>query len=144
MPSLRNNIPILKNASTQLLNGVKTGVEKTAEAAFESVKGYMKHEKSVYGALFSKDESRILTWSADGTARLWDIGTDYDFPNEHLPLLLEVATGTIMDDYGNISVLSKEDWETKKMEYITIAENHLTDCKYKKYNLYLKQKQFWE
>jgi WD40 repeat protein len=29
----------------------------------------------VYGALFSHDESRILTWSDDGTARLWDART---------------------------------------------------------------------
>ena len=25
------------------------------------------------GAAFNRDETRILTWSTDGTARLWDI-----------------------------------------------------------------------
>jgi hypothetical protein len=30
------------------------------------------HQSAVNGARFSRDESRILTWSADGTARLWD------------------------------------------------------------------------
>ena len=30
---------------------------------------------SVYGAVFNRDESRILTWSDDKTARLWDAGT---------------------------------------------------------------------
>ena len=29
----------------------------------------------VVGAVFSKDESRVLTWGSDGTARLWAIGT---------------------------------------------------------------------
>ena len=29
------------------------------------------HDGDVFGASFSKDESRILTWSEDGTARLW-------------------------------------------------------------------------
>ena len=33
--------------------------------------GY-EHEKSVKGAVFSKDEKRILTWSDDGSARLWE------------------------------------------------------------------------
>jgi WD40 repeat protein len=32
-------------------------------------------EESVLGAVFSKDETRILTWSADDTARLWDAAT---------------------------------------------------------------------
>ena len=58
----------------------------------------IKYESSVIGALFTKDDSRILTWSRDGTARLWNIEADYDFPNQHLPLLVEVATGTAMDD----------------------------------------------
>ena len=31
----------------------------------------IKHEGSVWGAVFSQDERRILTWSGDGTARLW-------------------------------------------------------------------------
>ena len=33
----------------------------------------LRHEKAVGGAAFSRDESRILTWSDDRTARLWDI-----------------------------------------------------------------------
>jgi hypothetical protein len=33
------------------------------------------HEGVVSGAVFSKDESRILTWSRDGTARLWNAAT---------------------------------------------------------------------
>ena len=32
----------------------------------------MKHEKSVLGAVISKDGQRILSWSDDGTARLWE------------------------------------------------------------------------
>ena len=31
----------------------------------------MRHEEAVGGAAFSQDEQRILTWSEDGTARLW-------------------------------------------------------------------------
>ena len=35
----------------------------------------MRHDGSVGGALFSRDESRILSWSADRTLRLWDAAT---------------------------------------------------------------------
>ena len=32
----------------------------------------MKHKQLVIGAVFSSDQSSILSWSRDGTARLWD------------------------------------------------------------------------
>ena len=35
----------------------------------------MAHDGPVYGALFSRDESRILSWSRDKTLRLWDAAT---------------------------------------------------------------------
>ena len=35
---------------------------------------------NVNGAVFNPDESRILTWSGDGTARLWDISLDEKIP----------------------------------------------------------------
>lgn len=34
--------------------------------------GFIGHEGTVRGAVFSPDLNRILTWSFDGTARLWD------------------------------------------------------------------------
>jgi hypothetical protein len=42
----------------------------------------MPHDGPVHGALFSGDESRVLTWSRDGTARLWDVarGDGQDVP----------------------------------------------------------------
>jgi WD40 repeat protein len=35
----------------------------------------LRHEATMWGAAFSDDESRILTWSEDGTARRWDAAT---------------------------------------------------------------------
>jgi WD40 repeat protein len=35
----------------------------------------MKHDGAVYGAVFDKAEGRILSWSSDGTVRLWDAAT---------------------------------------------------------------------
>lgn len=105
----------------------------------------LKHDRDVSGAVFNHDETRILTWSKDGTARLWDTTIDEDFPKQHLSLLVSVATGTTIDDYGNISALSKEKWEAYRNEYIDICEKHLKTCKYKKKNLYLNyQKPMWD
>jgi WD40 repeat protein len=35
----------------------------------------MKHESEVFGAVFTRDETRILSWSYGGTVRLWDAAT---------------------------------------------------------------------
>jgi len=174
-----NRIYTLHNDNMVRLWNTETG---------EAIGKPMKHEHNVRSAIFFKDGSLILTFSSDGTARLWDAETgeamgepikhvkeemegiallkdnsrilmvsspdivqlwniddaDYDFPKEHLSLLVEVSTGTTMDDSGNVSVLNKEEWETKKQEYIKISEDHLKTCKYKSANIYLnRQKPFW-
>ncbi|MBN1349527.1 hypothetical protein JXJ21_08970, partial [candidate division KSB1 bacterium] len=77
----------------------------------------MKHERSVNGAAFNGDESRILTYSSDGTARLWDISIDLKFPDSQLRLMVEVRTGYQMDDYGNIKAIPTTDWYKKKKTY---------------------------
>ena len=35
----------------------------------------MKHDDLVNGAVLTKDETRILSWSDDHTLRLWDVAT---------------------------------------------------------------------
>jgi len=50
---------------------------------------------------------------------------------------------TKMENYGNVTGLSKDEWEIQKAEYIKVAEEHLKTCKYKSGNLYLKQKEYW-
>lgn len=57
----------------------------------------LKHEGVVKEAVFSKDETRILTWSFDRTARLWDVPGDLDFPQEYFSLQVEALTGTRFD-----------------------------------------------
>ena len=38
----------------------------------------MRHVGPVSGAVLTKDESRILSWSDDRTLRLWDVATGAD------------------------------------------------------------------
>lgn len=56
--------------------------EKTATAVAAEIRPYepvamlaciLKHEGEIIGACFNRDQTRILTWSNDSTARLWDI-----------------------------------------------------------------------
>lgn len=103
----------------------------------------MQHKDWLLGAAFTPDERHVISWGQDNTIRWWDIRVDYDFPNEHLPLLTEVTTGTTMDEFGNATALSKKEWETRKRKYIKIAENHLKTCQYKNANLYQWQKIVW-
>jgi hypothetical protein len=104
----------------------------------------MKHDGSVGGATFDRDESRVLSWGGDGTVRLWDMQQDFDLSRDHLRLLVEVVTGTIMDDVGNVSAIPPEEWTKLKTRYRTIAEQHLITCQYRDANLYLRQKRLWE
>ncbi len=104
----------------------------------------MKHDGPVIGAQFNRNESLVLTWSEDGTARLWDYtSADYDFPKKYLPLLVEVATGTIIDEYGNVSALGSKEWSERKKRYAKIAEEHLKTCRYRDANLYRIHKRFY-
>jgi hypothetical protein len=75
--------------------------------------------------------------------RLWDVEDDLDFSRDHLRLLVEVVTGTVMDDFGNVSVLHPEEWTKRKTQYRKSAEKHLIACQYRDANLYLRQKRLW-
>ena len=103
----------------------------------------LKQDKGILGAAFSKDERGILTWDEAGTARLWHVEADYDFPVEHIPLLLEVLTGTTMDDFGNIRALDGTVWNHKRKYYIQVAEDHLRKCQFVTANLFETQKKLW-
>ena len=50
-------------------------LEIGANLSVTSLSVVASHDGPVRGARFSKDESRILTWSEDGTARQWEAGT---------------------------------------------------------------------
>jgi WD40 repeat protein len=54
------------------------------------------HDREVRGAVFSRDESRILTWSYDRTARLWDAATG-------------APVGPALPDAGTNAVFSKDE-----------------------------------
>jgi hypothetical protein len=77
----------------------------------------MRHERSVSGAVFSEDESRILTWSEDGTARVRRLRWFDGWPSEHVALHVEVRTGTRLNDVGEVEVIPPDEWREMKRKY---------------------------
>lgn len=63
---------------------------------------------AVSGATLTRDETRVLTWTGDGIARLWDIGHDR-WPRDKLTLRYEVGTGTRLNDLGEPEVIPPKD-----------------------------------
>jgi hypothetical protein len=80
--------------------------------------------------------------------RLYDVflshtSEDFDFPRDHIRHLVEVVTGTVMDDVDNVSALHPEEWAKRKTQHRKVAEQHLITCEYRDANLYLRQQRIW-
>jgi hypothetical protein len=54
-------------------NALALAMQAYSSAIVRPVAGYIGHEGTVRGAAFSPDGTRLLTWSYDATARLWDV-----------------------------------------------------------------------
>ena len=76
------------------------------------------------GAVFNRDESRILTWSSDETARLWDMGVDLDFSIEDLKIELMAMTGSEFNPVmRQLNSIDLERWRAIRREYVELASN---------------------
>lgn len=72
------------------------------------------HDSGVNGAQFSRDESRVLTWSYDNTARLWDATDPLAMLNPAERILeLEVRSGATLDTQLNLRTLKFDEWQAK-------------------------------
>ncbi len=83
------------------------------------------HVGLVNGCNFSRDESRVLTWSYDGTARLWRASDPLAAlsPKERI-CELEFRTGMTLDENQNLRTLSFDEWQgrLKSEEYREITK----------------------
>ena len=116
----------------------------SANAIQQKYKG-TKKEKKVPGKVnFNADETRILTWSGfpfggSGTARLWDIGVDWDYPNDKIKLQIMALTGTKFNTTTmEIEVIEPDEWRKIKKEYMEFAAEHYKTCKYPQANVFRK------
>jgi WD40 repeat protein/flagellar biosynthesis GTPase FlhF len=63
------------------------------------------------GELVSEDGTRIVDWNGEGRIRVWNLWTEYVWPRDQLRLRLEAMTGTRLNSFDEIELLSREDWE---------------------------------
>ena len=62
----------------------------------------MKHDSAVNGALFDQAQARILSWSEDGTVRLWNIARlmDGNLVEVGCRLLADKDISTLQEKFG--------------------------------------------
>jgi len=78
--------------------------------------GVFNHGGAVVSACFSPDGKHVLTASADGMARLWDISVDEAVPLKKRILEYEVQSATRLDTDGEVKALTPEEWiEAKRL-----------------------------
>lgn len=100
------------------------------------------HRRDIYGAAFSNDDSRLLTWSQDSTVRLWNQApdaviqsADKDLPATLLYLQAKVLTGAEIDNTTKtIQSISLERWKILFNLWLTEAKMHFSNCTYRKAN----------
>jgi hypothetical protein len=99
---------------------IEGGSQNEPIQSFEHKEGYFT------GAVLNHDESRILTWSDDGTACLWDVALDEKIPLEELMLELQVRSATRLYGSAELELLSFEEWTARKRELeLMRAKRHL-------------------
>jgi WD40 repeat protein len=109
-----------------LLTWTRSGVVMLWNVRDGSPTGVMlRHPRSPYGvrARFHPDGARILTWFADRSARLWETSWHPLLPARHLPTQVSALTGTVIDDLGQVRVLSAAAWRSALNDYQTILQS---------------------
>src|SRR5262249_38905439 len=81
------------------------------------------HAGSVRGASWDEEESRIFSWSQDGTVRVWDLTVPrwLALPpgtlEADLNLQVEARTGMRLDQTGALVPLSRQQWLQRKERF---------------------------
>ena len=97
----------------------------------------LRHEGPVNGAMFSKDETRILTWIT-GAAWLWDVSADLDLPADAVKTFIAAVTGTELNvDTRQVETIEPARWRQIRGEYERTAAAHARVCKYPQANQWL-------
>ena len=104
---------------SRILSWGDDGTVRLWQASDGAAIAVMKHEGECGGRDLQSGWEPRPQLGGDGTVRLWDIQEDFDLSRNHLRLLVEVVTGTVMDDVGNVSAIPPEEWTKRKKQYRT-------------------------
>jgi WD40 repeat protein len=75
---------------------------------------WFRHSGAVRGTAFSRDESLVLTWGTDGTARLWEALVRRPLSPDNQLLELEVRSGLHIDENGGLRSLKPWEWQDRR------------------------------
>lgn len=118
-----DHLPVFNKAGSRMLTSHRDGAARVLDTRFGDLLAEFVRPHPARGAAFD-DEGRILVWYGDGTVRLWDLRTDAIL-NTHASVLgVEVRTGTRLDEFGELKVLTEEVWQGKKREYLALSSPH--------------------
>jgi WD40 repeat protein len=81
---------------------------------------WFRHPGTVRGAAFTRDESGVLTWGSDGTARLWESSLPRPLSPDDQLLELEVRSGLWLDEAGELRRLKREQWQQRRKKLAAI------------------------
>jgi hypothetical protein len=68
-----------------------------------------------------ESEGQVLASCRSGTTLGWSLATKVDVPPHYLPMLVQVTTGTTMDNVGNLSVLDAGEWSRLRQELSSLG-----------------------
>ena len=104
------------------------------------------HSAIFYNAAFNNNNEKIITWSQDSTARLWQKiektnsnSADLDYPADLFKLQTQVFTSVEMDpETKELKYLPVNKWINLFEEWSMRSEKHFRNCKYSEYNYWNK------
>jgi WD40 repeat protein len=83
-----------------------------------------RHPGAMRGAVFTRDGSLLLTWGADGTARLWETAVPRPLSPDDQLLELEARSGLRLDEGGSLQILKREEWEGRRKKLAAILKKN--------------------
>ncbi|MFC7291194.1 toll/interleukin-1 receptor domain-containing protein [Hirschia litorea] len=118
---------LLSPASKEAFSRFRSNAQKFSNHTLS-----IKHEGHVYGAVLSKDGTRILTWNRDNTARLWDAQSGHQIgsPLKHVDYVnnslfsggVQIIGASFIEDETRILTWSNDSiarvWDTQTKQQI--------------------------
>jgi len=82
------------------------------------------HAGTIRGTALTRDESRLLTWGTDGTARLWEASLPRPLSANDQLLELEVRSGLFIDETGALRTLRDEEWRKRSQKLEAVLKKN--------------------